>query len=34
MLGWMALGILIRLATRSRVESAERQAEELQPELA
>jgi amino acid transporter len=34
MLGWMALGILIRLATRGRVESAERQAEELQPELA
>ena len=34
MLGWMALGILIRLATRGRVESAEQQAEELQPELA
>jgi amino acid transporter len=34
MLGWMVLGILIRLATRARVESAERQAEELQPELA
>jgi amino acid transporter len=34
MLGWMVLGILIRLATRARVESAERHAEELQPELA
>jgi amino acid transporter len=34
MLGWMALGILVRLATRMRVEQLERQAEELQPELA
>ena len=34
MLGWMVLGILIRAATRARVESVERRAEELQPELA
>jgi amino acid transporter len=34
MLGWMVAGILVRAATRTRVESAERQAEELQPELA
>ena len=34
MLGWMVLGILIRLATRARVESVERQAEAAQPELA
>jgi amino acid transporter len=34
MLGWMALGILVRIATRSKVEPVERQAEELQPELA
>jgi amino acid transporter len=34
MLGWMALGILVRLATRARVEQVERQAEEVQPELA
>jgi hypothetical protein len=34
MLGWMALGVLVRLATRARVERVERQAEEMQPELA
>jgi hypothetical protein len=34
MLAWMALGILVRLATRARVEQQERQAEEMQPELA
>jgi amino acid transporter len=34
MLGWMVVGILIRAATRTRVESVERRAEELQPELA
>jgi hypothetical protein len=34
MLGWMVVGILVRLATRHRVESLERRAEELQPELA
>jgi amino acid transporter len=34
MLGWMALGIIVRLATRTKVEQVERQAEELQPELA
>jgi amino acid transporter len=34
MLGWMVLGILVRLATRNRVESLEERAEELQPELA
>ena len=34
MLGWMVLGILIRAATRTRVEAVERRAEELQPELA
>jgi len=34
MLGWMVVGILIRAATRSRVEAVERRAEELQPELA
>jgi amino acid transporter len=34
MLGWMALGVLVRLATRTRVEQVERQAEEMQPELA
>ena len=34
MLGWMALGILVRLATRSRVEPLEREAEAMQPELA
>ncbi|HEY3541966.1 MAG TPA: APC family permease [Gaiellaceae bacterium] len=34
MLGWMVLGILVRAATRTRVESVERRAEELQPELA
>ena len=31
---WMALGILVRLATRAKVEQHERQAEEMQPELA
>ncbi|HZR94860.1 MAG TPA: APC family permease [Gaiellaceae bacterium] len=34
MVGWMAAGILIRAATRTRVEAVERRAEELQPELA
>jgi amino acid transporter len=34
MLGWMALGIVVRLVTRGRVEPIERQAEALQPELA
>ncbi|NUR78234.1 MAG: APC family permease [Thermoleophilia bacterium] len=34
MLGWMVLGILIRAATRARVEPVERQAETVQPELA
>ena len=34
MLGWMVLGIAVRLATRTRVESVERQAEASQPELA
>jgi amino acid transporter len=34
MLGWMVVGVLVRVATRTRVESAERHAEELQPELA
>jgi amino acid transporter len=34
MLGWMVLGIVIRALTRTRVETVERQAEELQPELA
>jgi amino acid transporter len=34
MLGWMVLGIVIRLATRTRVESQERAAEAAQPELA
>src|SRR6185437_870325 len=34
MLGWMGLGILVRLATRAKVEQQERQAEEMQPELA
>jgi amino acid transporter len=34
MLGWMALGVVVRLATRARVEQVERQAEEMQPELA
>jgi amino acid transporter len=34
MLGWMVAGILIRAATRTRVESVERQAEAAQPELA
>ena len=34
MLGWMALGIIVRLITRSRVEPVEREAEALQPELA
>jgi amino acid transporter len=34
MLGWMVLGIAIRMATRTRVESVERQAEAAQPELA
>jgi len=34
MLGWMALGILVRLATRAKVEQVERQVEEMQPELA
>ena len=34
MLGWMVLGILVRAATRTRVETVEQQAEELQPELA
>jgi len=34
MLAWMGLGILVRLATRQRVESVERQAELVQPELA
>jgi amino acid transporter len=34
MLGWMALGIIVRLLTRARVGQHERQAEEMQPELA
>ncbi|HKU57519.1 MAG TPA: APC family permease [Gaiellaceae bacterium] len=34
MLGWMGLGILVRLATRTRVEQQELQAEAVQPELA
>jgi hypothetical protein len=34
MLGWMVLGIVIRAATRSRVEAVERRAEAAQPELA
>lgn len=34
MLGWMVVGILIRVATRTRVEPVERRAEELQPEIA
>jgi amino acid transporter len=34
MLGWMALGILVRILTRARVEPQEREAEQLQPELA
>jgi amino acid transporter len=34
MLGWMVLGILIRLATRGRTEALEDHAESLQPELA
>jgi amino acid transporter len=34
MLGWMGLGVLVRLATRAKVEQHERQAEEMQPELA
>ena len=34
MLGWMGLGILVRLATRARVEQQELQAEAVQPELA
>jgi len=34
MLGWMVLGVVIRAATRTRVESVERQAEAAQPELA
>jgi amino acid transporter len=34
MLGWMVLGIVIRLVTRTRVESQERAAEAAQPELA
>jgi amino acid transporter len=34
MLGWMGLGIVVRLLTRARVEQHERQAEEMQPELA
>ena len=34
MLGWMALGILVRMATRAKVEQVERQVEEMQPELA
>jgi amino acid transporter len=34
MLGWMALGIAVRAATRTRVGSLERQAEAVQPELA
>jgi amino acid transporter len=34
MLGWMALGIIVRLATRARVEPLEREAEAMQPELA
>jgi amino acid transporter len=34
MLGWMALGILVRVATRGRVKQVEQQAEALQPELA
>ena len=34
MLGWFALGILVRLVTRGRVEPQEREAEQLQPELA
>ena len=33
MLGWMALGILVRLLTRARVEPLEREAEAMQPEL-
>jgi hypothetical protein len=34
MLGWMALGIVVRLLTRARVEPLEREAEAMQPELA
>jgi amino acid transporter len=34
MLGWMVLGIVVRAATRSRVEAVERRAEAAQPELA
>jgi amino acid transporter len=34
MLAWMGLGIVVRLLTRSRVEPHEREAEQLQPELA
>jgi amino acid transporter len=34
MLAWMGLGVLVRLATRAKVEPQERQAEEMQPELA
>jgi amino acid transporter len=34
MLGWMVVGILVRAATRTRVEAVEQRAEELQPELA
>jgi amino acid transporter len=34
MLGWMAAGILVRLATRSRIDSAERRAEAAQPDFA
>ena len=34
MLGWMVLGIVVRLVTRSRVEPLEREAEAMQPELA
>jgi hypothetical protein len=33
MLGWMALGIVVRLATRNRVAEVEREAEAAQGEL-
>jgi amino acid transporter len=34
MLGWMVFGVIVRAATRTRVEAVEQRAEELQPELA
>jgi hypothetical protein len=33
MLGWIALGIVVRLATRNQVADVERRAEAAQPEL-